>query len=97
MSIVSDAIETWRECRADFEDYRLAEYDRVEEATRGTLPNRRGKRAHVDALSLFMGNAARAHAYASDELIEWWQSNPRPTYESFERQWVAARQSERGW
>lgn len=95
--MVSDAIDAWRICRADFEDYRLAEYERAADACRDRLLNRRAERAGIDSLSLFMGNAARAHAYASEELLEWWRSHPRPTYEAFERQWVETRQAERGW
>jgi len=97
VSIVSDAIATWRLCRADFEDYRIAEYLKAEQACNGRLLNRRGIDAGVDSLDLFMGNEIRAHAYASEELLEWWRSHPRPVYEAFERQWVQIREAERGY
>lgn len=80
---VAQALDARRECRAEFEDYRFAEYMRAEEACRGALLNRRGRDAGIDALDLFMGNGARATAYASDELREWWVVNGRPTFQSF--------------
>jgi hypothetical protein len=95
MSIVSDAIRLWADCRSEFENYRLSEYARAAEACRGRLLNRRGMRANIEALSLFMGNEIRAHAYASEELLEHWRRHPRPTYERFERQWVEIRENER--
>lgn len=94
MSIVSDAIEQWRECRDAFEDTRVAAYDAAEEACRGKLLNRKAAKAGVDAYSLFMGNRSHAYAHASEELIEWWLTNKRPTYEEFERQWVQRREAE---
>jgi hypothetical protein len=50
---------------------------------------------HVDALSLFMGNEVRAHAFASEELLEHWRAHERPVYERFERQWVEIRENDR--
>lgn len=89
MSVIFDqAVERHYECRAAYQDYLLHAYARAEEACRGRLLNRRGERAQVDSLSLFSGNSIRAHAYASEELAEWWRSNPRVTFEQFEKQWV---------
>lgn len=97
MSIVSDAIATWRECRSDFELYRMDAYEKASEFCRGRLLNRRGQKARIDDYSLFIGNEAHARAYASEELIEWWERNPRPVYERFERQWVETREAEHGY
>lgn len=94
MSIVSDAIEQWRQCREEFENYRLAAFDAAEAVTHGKLLNRRGKRAQIDPYTLFIGNHAHAYAYASEELIEHWRSHPRPVYEHFERQWVQLKEIE---
>jgi hypothetical protein len=93
--IVADAIQTWRECRAEFEDYRLAEYERASEATRGRMLNRRGIQAGIDSYDLFIGNRATAYAYASEELQRYWSERPRMTYAAFEAQWVATRDAER--
>lgn len=81
--IVARALEARRVIRAEFEDYRLAEYLRAEEACRGAMLNARGRKAHVDPISLFMGNDARAQAYASDELKEWWRDVARATFEQY--------------
>lgn len=52
----------------------------------GVLLNRRGREAGVDERSLFTGPEKRARAYASPELLEWWEHNPRPTQAYFEGQ-----------
>lgn len=78
------AIELRAAARGEFEDYRLAAYERAAEACRGALLNERGRQARIDSYSLFMGNEAYAHAYASDELREHWRSHTRPTFARFE-------------
>ncbi len=83
-----DALRDWRECREAFELLMLAAYERAAAATNGRLLNDRGRRAGVDSLSLFMGNAVRARAYASEELLEHWRSHPRVTFDRFEREWL---------
>lgn len=79
------AVDRWRELREEFELVREAAFERPHEDTNGVLLNARGKRAGIDAYSLFMGNEARALAYASPELVEHWQSWPRPVFDQFER------------
>jgi hypothetical protein len=91
VSIVSDAFAAWREVRAEFEDYREAAYERAHEQCNGVLLNARGERAGIDPCSLFIGPQARALAYASEELRDYWQQHPRLTYEAFERSRTADR------
>ncbi|MBQ9916906.1 MAG: hypothetical protein IJO71_06865 [Microbacterium sp.] len=93
--LIGEAFAEWRECRAAFDEVLHSAYTRAEIATNGALLNDRGRRAEVDAVSLFMGPQVRAHAYASPELLEHWEEHPRVTYAEFERQWVAAREAER--
>lgn len=83
---IRQALELRGYVRAEFEDYRLMAYERASEACRGRLLNRRGFAANVDDYSLFMGNATRAYAYASEELVEHWERYPRLTFAEFERQ-----------
>lgn len=90
--IIRAAFAQWRECRSEYNEHLYAAYTRAEEATNGALLNAEGRAADVDALSLFMGNEARAHRYASPELLEHWESFPRVTFEQFEQQWVAGQQ-----
>jgi hypothetical protein len=81
------AMSEWRECRAAYEDKLYAMHEAAEEATRGAMLSDLGKRRGVSTLSLFMGPAMRAYAYASPELIEYWQMTPRVTFADFERSW----------
>jgi hypothetical protein len=56
----------------------------AENATKGNMLNRSGKAAGIDERSLFTGPESRARRYASYELLEHWQSHPRPTARMFE-------------
>lgn len=94
MSIISEAFNAWRECRAEYDDTLYAQYEAAEEATRGAMLNARGRQKGVDPFSLFMGNETRALAYASEELVEHWDSHPRITFAKFEKQWQAQREAE---
>ncbi|MDL9978840.1 hypothetical protein [Microbacterium candidum] len=89
MSLIRDGFAAWRECRADYELALYAQYIRAEAATNGAMLNERGRARGIDPLSLFMGNATRANAYASEELREHWASDPRVTFAAFERSWSA--------
>lgn len=92
MTLITDGFASWRECRAEYEGERLRRYWAAEEATRGALLNARGRAAGIDPESLFMGTWARARAYASEELLEHWETHPRLTYQDFETQWRRARE-----
>lgn len=94
MSIISDAFYAWRECRAEYDSVLYAQFEAAEEATRGAMLNARGRQKGIDPFSLFMGNETRALAYASEELVEHWESHPRVTYAAFEKQWQAQREAE---
>ncbi|CAN7150005.1 hypothetical protein LJR044_002474 [Microbacterium foliorum] len=94
MSIISEAFNAWRECRAEYNDTLCSQYEAAEEATRGAMLNARGREKGIDPFSLFMGNETRALAYASEELVEHWASHPRITFEKFEKQWAAQREAE---
>lgn len=72
--------------RADYDILLEAQIGAAMEATNGNLRNRRGREAGVDSWSLFSGSDARAKAYASEELVDWWAANGRTTFEAFERQ-----------
>lgn len=78
------ALDQWRVTRDEFEDYRLAAYERAIRETNGAMLNARGKRAGIDSYDLFIGPDVRARAYASEELIEHWAKHPRPVFARFE-------------
>ena len=95
MSLAIDrAFAAWRECRAEYEGELWRRYAAAEHETNGALLNECGRRRGIDPVSLFMGPAARAFAYASEELVEHWSTHPRMPYVEFERQWLAARAAE---
>lgn len=85
--VFSNAINLWRECREAYGLHLEAQYAAADEACAGVLLNKRGIAAGIASESLFLGPRARAEAYASDELREFWQANPRVTFAQFERQW----------
>jgi len=94
MSIVSDAFNAWRECRAAYDETLYQQYMAAEEATNGAMLNARGREKGIDPFTLFMGNQTRALAYASEELVEHWETHPRITYAMFEKQWQRDREAE---
>lgn len=94
MSIVSEAFNAWRECRAEYDDTLYAQFVAAEEATNGAMLNARGREKGIDPFSLFMGNETRALAYASEELVEHWETYPRVTFAKFERAWQRQREAE---
>lgn len=98
-AIMRAAFEQWQEMRDDFELVRHSQYERAVAELRGELLNRRGHEEGIDPFSLFLGPWARALAYASEELREWWLwggiENRRWTVAEFEDQWLRARDEER--
>lgn len=94
MSIISEAFNAWRECRAEYDDTLYAQFDAAEAATNGAMLNARGRERGIDPFSLFMGNQTRALAYASEELVEYWEKHPRVTFAMFERKWQRQREAE---
>ena len=46
--------------------------------------NRRGKEAGINERTLFTGPESRARKSASEELLSWWETHPRPTTAMFE-------------
>lgn len=55
----------------------------AENQTRGVMLNKAGIRAGVDERTLFTGPESRVEKYASPELIEYFESHPRPTRAAF--------------
>ena len=59
------------------------EWQQAENATRGNMLNKAGRAAGVNERTLFTGPESRARRYASHELLEYWQTHPRPTSAHF--------------
>ena len=51
----------------------------AEAATNGYMLNKAGQRRGIDERSLFVGPESRVRKYTSPELIEWFESHPRPS------------------
>lgn len=84
------AAELYREMREDFELQVEAAHKAAEEGTRGSMLNARGRREGIDAYSLMTGPWHRVRMYGSPELIEWCETEGRPSVARFEREWFAA-------
>lgn len=65
---------------------RLNAYIAAETETNGALLNVKGRAAGIDPMRLFTGNRSFAYCYASEELVEWWETHPRMTFPDYERQ-----------
>lgn len=87
VSLIFDAArDEWRRVRAEYALFLEAQYDAALEECSGVLLNERGKAAGVSSFSLFSGSRVRAAAYASEELLDFWQRHPRMPFCVFERQ-----------
>ncbi len=86
-AIFARAVEAYHQCRAEYGDYLEGAFQMASDATSGNLLNERGRRRGIDAWTLFKGNETTALAYASEELVDYWRSHPRLTFEAFERDW----------
>lgn len=72
-----------QEAESEYRDEVYRQWLRAEAATNGYMLNREGKRAGIDERSLFVGPESRVRKYASPELFEFFESNPRPTRASW--------------
>jgi hypothetical protein len=87
-AIFERASQQWRDMRSDFERHTDAAYDKALDACGGVLVNAAGRRQHVDGYDLFTGPAVKAYRFASEELVDFWEANPRLSMNDFEAQWV---------
>ena len=72
--------------RAAEEEYRDEVYRqwlRAEAETNGYMLNKEGQRRGISERTLFTGPESRVAKYASPELIEFFEANPRPTRASW--------------
>lgn len=63
-----------------------AQYLAAEADTNGYLLNKRGLAAGIDPWSLWSGSLARVEAYASWELLRFWETHQRVTFSQFREQ-----------
>lgn len=85
-----------------YDDDLRRQYVDAENATRGHLLTPEGRSKGIDPKSLFQGSSTHSNKWASDELKEYWEKNPRKTYTQFKAdllnrpQDVAAAEKTRG-
>lgn len=87
-AIFAKAAEYWQDMKQDYISFVDYQYLAAVEATSGVLVNHEGIAKHIDGYTLFSGPLSRAQKYASEELLEFWEKNPRRTLNQFEEQWV---------
>jgi hypothetical protein len=68
-----------QDAEQEYRDEVYRQWRAAEAATNGYMLNRTGLREGIDERSLFAGPESRVRKYASPELIEWFESHPRPT------------------
>lgn len=71
--------QRWSDRRALRETEQERIYLEAEAATKGNMLNRRGREAGIDERTLFRGPESRVRKYGSEELLNYFEENPRPT------------------
>lgn len=94
-----DRLEQARRKRADvsaeWTDAAHAQYLAAERECCGNLVNRRGVALGITDWSLWSGPESRALAYATEELRNYWDANPRVTVSDYRDQIAAGRRIQR--
>lgn len=78
-----NSIERRKAREQEWRDEVYRQWLQAEAATRGVMLNKAGKKRDIDERTLFTGPEARVRRYASPELIEYFESHPRPTRAAF--------------
>ena len=68
-----------QDAEQEYRDEVYRQWLAAEAATNGFMLNKAGQCGGIDERSLFAGPESRVRKYASPELIEWFESHPRPT------------------
>lgn len=68
---------------SEYTDEVYRQWLQAESETRGVMLNKRGLAAGINERTLFTGPESRVVKYASPELIEYFESHPRPTRASW--------------
>jgi ribosomal protein S26 len=77
------AKERRQQRQQEWQDEVYRQWLMAENATNGYMLNKAGKAKDIDERTLFTGPESRVRAYASPELIEFFESHPRPTRASY--------------
>lgn len=66
---------------SEYRDEVYRQWLTAESVTNGYMLNKEGQRRNIDERSLFTGPEARVRKYASRELLDYFETHPRPTRE----------------
>jgi hypothetical protein len=88
-AIFAEAAAQWGQMSMDFMSYVDDAYNKALEATAGVLVNAEGRAKKIDGYILFRSNRAFSQKYASEELLEHWNSYPRLTMSEYELRWMS--------
>lgn len=77
-------VPTQREMRDAYEAYLEVEYVRAENATRGTMLSREARIADRHPRDLWKVNEATARAWASEEMLDYWDTAGRHTWTTWQ-------------
>lgn len=77
-------LPTKREMRREFDDWLDNEWIRAEESTNGNMLSRSARASGVAVTDLWKVNATTARAWASEELLDYWNQNGRMTFADWE-------------
>lgn len=91
-AIFTKAAEEWQLMKQDYLNHVDYQYLDAVDSTAGVLVNSEGRAKGIDGFTLFSGPRSRAEKYASEELLEFWEQNPRLTMSEYEDQWVTGRE-----
>jgi hypothetical protein len=77
------AVENRRRRSEEHRDEVYRQWLQAEAITNGNMLNKAGRKAGIDERTLFTGPESRVEKYASRELLDFFEANPRPTRETF--------------
>ena len=89
--IFAHAAANWHAMSSEYDAAVEADYGQALNHCSGVLLNSLGLAKDVESQSLFTGTEQRAYLYASDELVRYWDENPRVSKAVFERSWAQGR------
>ena len=88
-AIFAEAAQQWSVMSMDFMSYVDDAYAKALEATNGVLVNAAGREKKIDSYILFRSTRAFSRKYASEELLEHWETYPRLTMAEYEVSWMS--------
>jgi hypothetical protein len=80
---VKGSSKTVKQLTDEYNQLSYEQYMDAEEATNGYLLNKKGQAKGVSPEALFSGDVRQALAYASEELLAYWETHPRMSFQQY--------------